>query len=175
MTYGELREGHIVNGNTVASVKRQGTMVTVRYVDGTPVRTTADTQVRGTVRIPSEGAPPMASIDQTQPAPTLLPSQGGNPADFVGAPLSVENPAVRRTAAEMGIQVWTDQLGKDTADTSTGIVVESRYFIGNVLIERAIVPNGVGNPTFQWTVRGEHFTTAVAALRHADLLHRTGL
>jgi hypothetical protein len=25
----------------------------------------------------------MASIDSTQPAPTLLPSQGGNPADFV--------------------------------------------------------------------------------------------
>lgn len=89
--------------------------------------------------------------------------------------LTIESPAVRRIAAEMGITVMTDQQGKDTADTSMGVVVESRYFVGDVLITRAVVPGKSGNGDFEWAIGDAVFTNPVAALRHADLLQRTGL
>lgn len=81
--------------------------------------------------------------------------------------LPVNNPAARRIAAELGYTVTTDQLGKDTADTSMGVLIESRYFINGVLVERAIGRNNAGNATFEWTTKGETFGSPTQAFAHA--------
>jgi hypothetical protein len=91
------------------------------------------------------------------------------------ARLSVENPAVRRIAAQMGITVLTDQEGKDAAETDTGIVIESRYFVGDVLVTRERDTDSLGLGSRGWYVNGEVFRGPVDAFRHADLLARTGL
>jgi hypothetical protein len=83
--------------------------------------------------------------------------------------LQVENPTVRRIANQLGITITTDQLGKDNADTSTGIVVESRYFIGRILVERTVASVVTGQQ-FIWTVAGEDFSTARSAIARAAVL-----
>lgn len=71
--------------------------------------------------------------------------------------LPVENPAVRRIAAALGLTVTTDQLGKDTAETDTGIMIESRYFVGETLIERKRGIDVLGFGSRDWWVDGEKF------------------
>lgn len=84
--------------------------------------------------------------------------------------LTVENPAVIRIATQLGLLITTDQEGKDNADTSAGIILESRYFVGGVLVERVVAPAATGRQ-FIWTVRSEHeFTIARDAFAFAAKL-----
>lgn len=93
----------------------------------------------------------------------------------MNATLTVENPAVRRIAAALGLTVTTDQEGKDGAETDTGIVIESRYFVGGVLVTRERGADELGFGSREWHVGGQVFTNPTAAFRHAGLRDRTGL
>jgi len=84
--------------------------------------------------------------------------------------LAVENPAVRRIAAALGLTVTTDQEGKDNAETDTGIVIESRYFVGDTLIIRQRAVDVLGFGCRNWYVNGEEFggpSEAFGAVAHA--------
>lgn len=85
------------------------------------------------------------------------------------ATLPVENPAVRRIAAALGLTVTTDQAGKDGAETDTGIIIESRYFVGDILITRERGIDVLGFGSRDWYVGGEKFggpSQAFGAVAH---------
>ena len=86
--------------------------------------------------------------------------------------LAVENPTIVRFIQEHNLPVWTDQQGKDDAKAQLvqhgGVMVESRYFVGGVLITRAIGTNPRnGMPTFEWTCEGETYSNHLKAIRRA--------
>ena len=86
--------------------------------------------------------------------------------------LPVENPTVTRFMRETGLTITTDQQGKDDAraqlEQHGGVMIESRYFVGGVLVTRAIGRNPRnGMPTFEWSACGETFTGHIEAFRKA--------
>lgn len=92
------------------------------------------------------------------------------------ANLPVENSTIVRLNTELkartGLTIMTDEQGKADGEADRaqhgGTMVESRYFLEDILITRAIGTNpNNGMPRFDWSCEGQTFRDAVSAIRHA--------